>query len=78
MIPITTKEMEPPIKQRFHFAASSFSRTYGVNKVTEEMLDFSLRWAETTMPAPLDCLHSVDRYFRQLWETKSFGESLHS
>ena len=73
-----TKEMEPHIKQRFHFAASAFSRIYGVDKVTEAMLDFSHEWARTTMPAPSECLHSADRYFAELWALRSFGESLSS
>lgn len=78
MIQRNTKEMEPRIRQRFNFAASSFSRLYGVEKVTEAMLDFSHTWAETTMPAPSECLHSVDRYFAELWALRSFGESLSS
>jgi hypothetical protein len=71
MSPMNTKEMEPRIKQRYHFAASSFSRMFGVPKVTQEMLDFCLAWAEQTMPAPLDSLTNVDIYFRRLWNMRS-------
>ena len=67
MNPNTIREMEPPTRQRFHFAASSFSRMYGVDKVTTEMIDFCFGWAKTDMSAPLDCLNSADRYFRELW-----------
>ena len=64
----TIREMEPHTRQRFHFAASSFSRMFGVDKVTTEMIDFSYRWAETGMPAPLEGLTEVDIYFRNLWD----------
>jgi len=67
MNPNTIREMEPHIKQRFHFAASSFSRIYGVDKVTPEMIDFSYNWAHKEDDAPLDCLGKVDLYFRELW-----------
>ena len=69
MIPTTIKVMEPRIRQRFHFAASSFSRIFGVDKVTSEMIDFSYRWAETGMPTPLESLDQVDTYFKRLWDT---------
>ena len=68
MIQRNIREMEPRIRQRFHFAASSFSRMFGVDKVTPEMIDFCVAWAEETMPAPLDDLNNVDRYFRRLWD----------
>jgi len=67
MNPNTIREMAPHTRQRFHFAASSFSRMYGVDKVTPEMIDFCAVWAEQTMPAPLEGLNEVDRYFRDLW-----------
>ena len=73
MNPNTIKEMEPRIRQRFHFAASSFSRMFGVDKVTPAMLDFCVGWAEQTMPAPLDDLNNVDRYFRRLWDMSQAG-----
>jgi hypothetical protein len=63
--------MEPRIRQRFHFAASSFSRMFGVDKVTPEMIDFCAGWAEQTMPAPLGGLNEVDIYFRKLWDLRS-------
>ena len=68
MIQRNIKEMEPHTRQRFHFAASSFSRMFGVKHVTPEMIDFCAAWAEETMPAPLDDLNNVDRYFRRLWD----------
>lgn len=40
---------------------------FGVDKVTPEMLDFCVGWAEQTMPAPLEGLTEVDIYFRRLW-----------
>ena len=43
----TIRGMEPHIRQRFHFAASSFSRIYGVNHVTLDMIDFCYDWAFT-------------------------------
>jgi len=69
MNPNTIREMAPPIRQRFHFATSSFSRIYGVTHVTTSMVDFCYDWALTEETAPLDCLNHVDRYFRNLWDT---------
>ena len=71
MNPNTIREMEPHTRQRFHFAASSFSRMFGVDKVTPDMIDFCLGWAEETMPAPLEGLNEVDIYFRRLWDMRS-------
>ena len=68
MIAICTKEMEPPTKRRYHFALSSFSRMYGVPKVTQDMADLCFEWALGEEIAPLDCLNHVDRYFRELWK----------
>jgi hypothetical protein len=56
-------------KQRYHFAASSFARMLGVNKLTPEIIAFCKTWAETEDQAPLQGLHEVDRYFKQLWDT---------
>ena len=69
MNPNTIREMEPHTRQRFHFAASAFSRIFGVSRVTSDMVDFCYEWATQNEQAPLDCLHSVDRYFRGLWDT---------
>ena len=69
MNPNTIREMEPHTRQKFHFAWSSFSRMYGVSHVTTDMVDFCYEWALKGETAPLDCLHSVDRYFRVLWDT---------
>jgi hypothetical protein len=44
---------------------------YGVDKVTSEMLDFCVGWAEQTMPAPLEGLNEVDVYFRRLYGLRS-------
>ena len=71
MNPNTIREMAPHTRQRFHFAASSFSRMFGVSHVTTEMIDFCAAWAEETMPAPLDSLTNVDIYFRRLWDMRS-------
>ena len=71
MIPTTIKEMEPHTRHRFHFASSSFSRMFGVDKVTSEMIDFCVGWAEQTMPPPLEGLNEVDIYFRRLWDMRS-------
>ena len=71
MNPNTIREMAPHTRQRFHFAASSFSRMFGVDKVTAEMIDFCVGWAEQTMPPPLEGLNEVDIYFRRLWDTRS-------
>ena len=73
MTPNTIREMAPHTRRRFHFAASSFSRMYGVHKVTADMLDFCAGWAEQTMPAPLEGLNEVDVYFRRLWNLRSFS-----
>jgi hypothetical protein len=71
MTPNTIREMAPHTRKRFHFAASSFSRIYGVNKVTTDMIDFCLGWAEQTMPPPLEGLNEVDNYFKRLWNMRS-------
>jgi len=64
---ICTREMEPLTKKRYNFALSSFARMYGIPRVTQEMSDFCLGWALHDEIAPLDCLHHVDKYFRELW-----------
>ena len=69
MNPNIIREMEPHIRQRYWFALSSFARMYTPPRVSREMEDFCFCWAEQTEPAPLDCLHNVDLYFRNLWNT---------
>jgi len=69
MNPNTIREMAPPIRRRFHFAESSFSRIYGVSHVSSDMIDFCYDWALAEEVAPLDCLNHVDRYFRELWNS---------
>lgn len=71
MIPKTTKEMEPRIRQRYHFATSSFARMYTPPGVTPKMSEFCYQWALGDEVAPLDCLNHVDRYFRELWNRSS-------
>lgn len=73
MNPTIIRAMEPHTRQRFHFAASSFSRIYGVDHVSSNMVDFCYNWAITEQIAPLDCLDKVDRYFKQLWDTSQHG-----
>ena len=70
MNPNTIREMEPHIRMRFHFAASSFSRIYGVSHVSSDMIYFCYEWARQDFTAPLDCLNHVDRYFRDLWNSQ--------
>ena len=62
--------MERSIKQKYHFAASSFTRIYGREKVTSEMLAFCYEWALLSEQAPLDCLQNVDCYFKELWSRR--------
>ena len=69
MNPTIIKGMEPHIRIRFHFATSSFARMFGVGRLTLDMIDFCYDWAFTGEQAPLDCLHLVDRYFREKWDT---------
>ena len=67
MNPNTIRAMEPHTRMRFHFAASSFSRIYGVSHVSSDMIDFCYEWALQEEVAPLDCLNHTDRYFREKW-----------
>jgi len=60
-------------KQRYHFAASSFSRMYTPSRVTLEMLEFCKQWADTDEQAPLTGLNEVDRYFKDLWDISRLG-----
>ena len=64
-----TRGMEPHIRVRFHFATSAFSRIFGVDRVTLDMIDFCYDWAYTAETAPLDCLTNVDCYFKERWDT---------
>jgi len=69
MNPNTIRGMAPHIRVRFHFATSSFSRIFGVDRVTADMIDFCYDWSFTDQKAPLNCLNHVDRYFREKWDT---------
>ena len=73
MNPMIIKEMAPLTRQRYHFAASSFSRIYGVPNVTEMMLGFCVEWATQKDTAPLDCLYNVDMYFKEKWDQSQGG-----
>jgi len=67
MNPKTVGAMAPHTRMRFHFAASSFSRIYGVSHMSSDMIDFCYEWALQEEVAPLECLNQVDQYFRGLW-----------
>jgi len=60
-------------KQRFHFAASAFARMCGPDRITEEIKQFCIEWADSDEVAPLQGLNEVDRYFKQLWDTSHTG-----
>ena len=60
--------------QCWNFVMSSFSRTYGVNKVKSEerFHAFALEWCDEhnyTCDIHLDDLRKVDIYFRQQYES---------
>ena len=63
MIPRSIKEMEPHIRQRYHFAASAFVRMWGHSSLNDHrIIDFCVEWAYRTENAPLD--NSIlDQYF---------------
>jgi len=43
---------------------------FGVDKVTPDMIDFCVGWAEQTMPPPTEGLNEVDNYFKKLWNMR--------
>jgi hypothetical protein len=70
MTPKIIKEMEPLIKQRYHFAASAFVRMWGHSSLHDpKIVDFCVEWAYKEENAPLDNL-ILDQYF--YYEFKSW------
>ena len=65
MTPKIIREMEPHIKQRYGFAASAFSRMYGVKTATNDIniRQFCIEWSYWNVTAPLSGLDEVDQYF---------------
>ena len=65
MTPKTIREMEPPIRKRYGFALSAFSRMLGVRTATNDMhiRQFCAEWSEWGVNAPLAGLDEVDQYF---------------
>ena len=57
--------MEPPIRKRYGFALSAFSRMLGVRTATNDMhiRQFCAEWSEWGVNAPLAGLDEVDQYF---------------
>ena len=64
MTPTNMMGMEPPIRQRYSFAMSSFVRVYG-QKICGDyhVKQFCLEWSEWDVNAPLGSLSEVDQYF---------------
>lgn len=60
-------QWSPELKKRYHFVLSSFSRMYGPNHITMEMMHFSYMWANSTCNNPDGKLTTIDFYFRDLW-----------
>ena len=70
MTPKTIREMEPHIKQRYHFATSAFVRMWGHSSLHDpRILDFCVEWAHREENAPLESLSDVDRYFYYEFKT---------
>lgn len=65
MIPKTIREMEPPIKQKYNFAMSAFSRMLGVRTAINDIhiKQFCIEWSYWDTHAPLTGLNEVDQYF---------------
>ena len=59
------REMEPHIRQRYHFALSAFSRMYGVSASANDIhiKQFCSEWSYWEVSAPLQGLDEVDQYF---------------
>jgi len=69
MIQKNIREMEPHIKQRYHFVASAFVRMWGHSSLHDHrIVDFCVEWAHKDVNAPLD--NTVDQYF--YYEFKSW------
>ena len=65
MTPKNIREMEPHIRQRYHFALSAFSRMYGVRTASNDIhiKQFCVEWSYWNVNAPLQGLDEVDQYF---------------
>jgi len=69
MTPTITRGMEPHIKERYQFAASSFVRMWGHSSLNDHKIkDFCLEWAHREENAPLDNF-VVDQYFYYEFKT---------
>jgi hypothetical protein len=69
MTPKNIREMEPHIKQRYHFAASSFVRMWGHSSLHDRrIVEFCVEWAQREENAPLDSF-IVDQYFYYEFKT---------
>jgi hypothetical protein len=60
-------ESSPELIKRYNFALSSFSRMYGTNHITMEMMHFSYQWANSDNNHSEGTLTHIDFYFRDLW-----------
>ena len=69
MIRRNIKEMEPHIRQRFGFAASSFVRMWGHSCLNDyRSVEFCETWAYRTENAPLDNT-LLEQYFYHEFKT---------
>jgi len=69
MTPKSIREMEPHIRQRYHFAASAFVRMWGRKSMNDhKIVDFCVEWAYREENAPLDN-RILDQYFYYEFKT---------
>ena len=69
MTPKIIRETEPHIRQRYHFAASSFVRMWGHGSLHDHrIVDFCIEWAYREENAPLDNM-ILDQYFYYEFKT---------
>lgn len=71
MKPTPTQEMEQRIRMRFAFAMSSFGRMFQPYGISHEMRRFCDEWSKIEDQPPQGDLYSVDRYFLELWKSRS-------
>jgi hypothetical protein len=63
MIPKIIRETEPHIRQRYHFAASSFVRMWGHKALNDHhIVQFCVDWSYREEHAPLQGLDEVDQF----------------
>ncbi len=63
MTPKIIREMEPHIKQRYHFAMTCFVRSYGRHVLNDMYIrQFCVEWSNWNITPPLDD-NIVDQYF---------------